>query len=115
MAHSRYLRMTWLVAAVLAGGLVPASAATAAFPGVNGKIVFTSEHPNIGSEIFVMNGDGTQPTRLTYNEFFDFTPTFSSNSRRIAFASGRNGDYEIFVMNVNGTGKKQLTFNGVDD
>jgi hypothetical protein len=69
-------------------------------------------------EIYVMNADGTDQTRLTTNPASDSYPTWSpgpSGSARIAFTSTRDGDREIYVMDADGTDQTRLTFSaGVD-
>ena len=71
--------------------------------------------PTIPPELWVMNAEGADKTRLTFNQAFDGNPTWSSDGTRLAFQSDRDGDHEIYVMNVDGTGLAQLTDNdGVD-
>lgn len=41
-------------------------------------------------EIYLINLDGTGLTRLTFNSVFDSFPMFSSDGKKIAFASNRN-------------------------
>jgi len=76
------------------------------------KIAFASgrDHKwNMGwSEIYVMNADGSNQTRLTYNNWFDHTPSWSPDAAQMAFASGRP-DLEIYVMNADGTNPINLT------
>jgi dipeptidyl aminopeptidase/acylaminoacyl peptidase len=94
--------------------------AGAAFPGANGKIVFTRA-PSFFSgttDIYVVNPDGTGETRLTNNSVFDINPAWSADGRKIAFsrlyASGtREGD--IYVMNADGSGETRLTSTQDDD
>lgn len=62
-----------------------------------------------GYEIYTMNADGTQPTNLTNNAFYDSAPAWSPDFTKIAFESGRNGVVSIFTMNANGTQATQLT------
>ncbi len=52
----------------------------------NGKIAFTSDRDG-NREIYVMNSDGTNQTRLTNNNIIDDHPTFSPDGRKIAFLS----------------------------
>ena len=74
-------------------------------------------------EIYVMNGDGSRQTRLTNNQILDQEPAWSSDARRITFASqlgpalplSESGTFEIMVMNADGTGLRRLTNNGVED
>ena len=65
----------------------------------------------LGSELYVMNADGTGQTRLTFNQAFDGNPTWSQDGTKVAFQSNRDGDHEIYVINVDGTGLTQLTDN----
>jgi dipeptidyl aminopeptidase/acylaminoacyl peptidase len=88
--------------------------ATAAFPGTNGKIAFTSDRDG-DNEIFVVDPDGQNETPLTANSVSDVGPAFSPDGERIAFVSTRDGDGEIFVMDADGGNQAQLTFNSADD
>ncbi|MSQ15132.1 MAG: hypothetical protein EXR50_04630 [Dehalococcoidia bacterium] len=53
-------------------------------------------------EVYVMNADGTNETRVTNNVAQDRWPTWSPDGRRIAFESNRDGNDEIYVSNING-------------
>ena len=63
------------------------------------KIAFWSTRLDLGnSDIYVMNADGTNPTRLTNNNANDSEPVWSRDGKRIAFFSRgfeREGVYEI--------------------
>jgi Tol biopolymer transport system component len=65
-----------------------------------------------------MNPDGTDQTRLTFDDRTDQQPDISPNGRQIVFCSTRitdtnpEGDLEIFVMDADGGNVRQLTFNG---
>ncbi len=74
----------------------------------NGRIVFSSNRDG-NSEIYVMNVDGSNQTRLTNHPGYDGNPVWSPNGQRIAFTSGRGGNAEIYVMNADGTGVSRLT------
>ena len=78
-----------------------------------GKIVFASNRDGGGfnSEIYSMNANGTNPTRLTNNPAIDYGPSISPDGSRIAFHSDRDGNFEIYVMNADGTGQTRLTNN----
>ena len=99
---------------LIAAGGRPATPAQAAFPGQNGKIAFTSYRDG-NAEIYVMEPDGSNETRLTFNEASDAEPAWSPDGTRIAFESDRDGDSEIFVMNADGSEQTQLTFNSLGD
>ena len=97
--------LTLLVALI---GL-PAFEARGASPGTNGKIAFSRQPLGGDREIFLMNGDGTNPTNVTNNAAADDQPGFSPNGSKIAFSSNRDGNSEIWVMNANGSSPVQLT------
>ena len=69
-----------------------------------------------GSEIYVMNADGSGQTRLTNSVREDDGPAWSPDGTRIAFRSARDQSAgstfnEIYVMNSDGTGQTRLTNN----
>jgi TolB protein len=93
----------------------PARTASATFPGINGKIAFTSNRDG-NFEIYVMNSDGSGETRLTIGAASEDSPAWSPDGNKIAFVSDRDGNREIYVMNADGSGEKRLTNNpAVDD
>ncbi len=73
-----------------------------------GKIVFHSDRDG-NREIYTMNSDGSNITRLTFNKADDVMPTWSPNGQQIAFDSNRDGNDEIYVMNADGTNQRRLT------
>jgi Tol biopolymer transport system component len=62
-----------------------------------------------------MNADGTQRSRLTTHPGREWFPAWSPNSRRIAFMSGRDGNFEIYVMEADGSNQTRLTSTGTAD
>ena len=69
----------------------------------------------LAAEIYLMNGDGTNPRRLTENNYFDGFPALSSDGSRIVFDSNRlraEGEpfntSDLFVMNADGSGETHL-------
>jgi Tol biopolymer transport system component len=117
-----------LVALAVAMGSLAEEArpAQAAFPGENGKIVFTSDrikgagvnNPDGDHEIFTMNKDGSGVTQLTFNaqKQHDEEPAVSPDGKKIAFTSERDGNREIYVMNAkDGSGQTRLTWEPTDD
>jgi len=69
----------------------------------------------LAAEIYLMNGDGTNPRRLTENNHFDGFPALSSDGSRIVFDSNRlraEGEpfntSDLFVMNADGSGETHL-------
>ena len=73
-----------------------------------GKIVFYSNRDG-NTEIYTMDSDGSNQTRLTFNEASDSSPVWSPNGRQIAFHSDRDGNDEIYVMDADGTNQRRLT------
>lgn len=62
-------------------------------------------------DIYTINPDGTNETRLTTAAGADNQPAFSPDGSKIAFVSFRGGDPdgEIYVMNADGTNQTRLT------
>ena len=73
-----------------------------------GKIVFVSYRDG-NCEIYRMNYDGSELTRLTNDSSNDSSPDWSPDGSKIAFQSNRSGEYEIYVMNADGTNPSQVT------
>jgi Tol biopolymer transport system component len=88
--------------------------AGAAFPGKNGKIVFTTNRDG-NYEIYTMNSDRNGPPstwnvqRLTTNPAEDTDPTFNPEGTKIAFTTNRDGNSEIYTINSDGTGVQRVT------
>ena len=66
----------------------------------------------ITDEIYVMDADGENQQRLTDNRNNDWSPSWSPDSKRIAFMSDRKGDavnFDIYVMDADGGNLQNLT------
>lgn len=107
-------RLLVLLSVVSALVLTNPGAASAAFPGDNGKIAFTSNRDG-NEEIYVMNADGSDQTRLTDNAGEDDGAAFSPDGTKIAFYSFRGNNGDIYVMNADGSGQTRVTTNGGPD
>ncbi len=66
-------------------------------------------------DIYVMNADGSDQTRLTDVSAWDSYPSWSPDGQRIAFQSYGDGNWEIYVMNADGSGRTRLTDNPASD
>lgn len=77
------------------------------------KIVFHSQRDDgTTREIYIMNSDGTDQRRLTYNSWDDMEPWISRDGRKIVFQSDRGTGFDIFTMDIDGTNQVNLTNNG---
>lgn len=86
-----------------------------AFSPDGSKIVFSSTRADNGpypTNIWVMNVDGTNKTKLTNNNpQSPYDPTFSPDGSKIAFVAYNSGFADIYVMNSDGTNQRRLTNN----
>jgi Tol biopolymer transport system component len=71
------------------------------------RIAFHSSRDG-NREIYVMNADGSNQTRLTDNPAHDFGPSWSPDGSRIAFVSDRDGDWNIYTMDADGSNQIRL-------
>ena len=62
-----------------------------------------------GSDLYVMNTDGTDVTRLTTHPSPDYAPHCSRASNKIVFHSLRGGSWDIWTINADGSGLFQVT------
>lgn len=75
----------------------------AAYPGLNGKVVYTYGDSVYNTAIWSVNADGTGQTQLTAGPS-DYSPAYSANGARIAF----NRASSLVVMNADGSGQAVL-------
>lgn len=88
------------------GGVVTASPAA-------GKIAFVSSRDG-NPEIYTINTDGTDLTRLTNDPAVDEEPAWSPDGQRIAFVSERSGvGSALYVMNADGSNVIRRTFSSL--
>ena len=79
-----------------------------------GKIVFHSFRDG-NAEIYTMDSDGGNQTRLTFNGTSDAFPAWSPNGQQIAFHSDRDGNSEVYVMDADGQNLRNLTRHPASD
>ena len=77
------------------------------------KIAFSSTRDG-NSEIYVMDIDGRNHVRLTYDPGMDEDPSWSPDGERIAFVSRRSGVRQIYVMDSDGQNLVRLTEESVN-
>ncbi len=80
------------------------------------KIVFSRRDPNAADlslrrlDIYVMNADGTDQTRLTSTTANESNPRFSPNGEKLAFDKATPpGTADLYLMNPDGTDQTRLT------
>jgi TolB protein len=71
---------------------------------LSGRIVFDNHE-----DVWTINADGTDLTRLTHSPAFEFDPSWSPDGTQIAYRSDRGDESEIWIMNADGTGQRRLT------
>ena len=114
MTLSTPLRRLLMTAVLCLPLAAPASADPIKFAryphAAGGRLVF-SYH----GDIWIANGDGSAPRRLTAHVARDAFPRFSPDGRLVAFTSNRMGNNDVFVIPAEGGEPRQLTFNTTND
>ena len=102
------------VAFVSGCGSKPVGDSSGPLVSTEGRIAFmratSFDGPDIESDIYMMNVDGSEERRLTDSPGLDGFPAWSPDGKRIAFVSARGGgNCEIYVMDADGSGQERLT------
>jgi TolB protein len=63
------------------------------------KIAFVSNRDG-NDEIYIMDYDGANATRVTFNKIKDYMPAWSPDQRTIAFTSYRGGTAGLYLRNI---------------
>jgi len=80
-----------------------------AFAAEGRKLLFVREPRPGAADLYVADADGTHAVRLTRARGADYTPTWSPDGTRIAFASNRGGSSAIYVMRADGTHLRRIS------
>jgi len=78
------------------------------------RVAFQSDRSGKG-EIWVCNGDGSNPVQLTFLESHSGTPRWFPDGRRIVFDSQKEGQAEIYVIDTDTRVPRRLTNDPSDD
>jgi|GEM_PF-5727535 len=112
------MKFRWLGLVLLAGLVTvrctPATPLPTPSDRDSGAIVYYSDQDG-NWEIYVMDVDGSNQQRLTYNAARDALPRWSPDGEKIVFQSDRDGNWEIYVMNADGSDQQRLTYNEAED
>jgi Tol biopolymer transport system component len=101
------------VPVVMLLGLTPPS--TAAQPGANGRIAFSSGRTGNG-DIYVTSIDGQYVEQITRGfPETDTNPAWSPDGSRIAFQRLQDDNWDIYVVSEDGTNETRLTFHSAFD
>lgn len=64
-------------------------------------------------DIYIVSSKGGEARQLTMHEAYDYMPVWSPDSKTVAFASNRFGNFDIYTIPLNGgTAKRVTTFSG---
>ncbi|MEW5827103.1 MAG: hypothetical protein AB1778_09775 [Candidatus Bipolaricaulota bacterium] len=79
-------------------------------------VFFAASFPSVRQDVFVVNLDDGQLTRLTQTPtVVDENPQWSPDGERIVFQTNRDGNFEIYSMDRDGSDVNRLTRHGAGD
>ena len=85
-------------------------------------IRYQSISPDGATIVFTYKGDlytvptiGGEARQITFHEGHDYMPVWSKDSKTIAFASERYGNFDIYMMDAKGGAATRLTFHSNDE
>ncbi len=108
---NRLVRMISLMSFLMIGWATPRALVQSGAE----QIVYAVQTTSGGSDLYVMNADGSGAQQLTHDGTSS-SPAWSPGHRQIAYRSKPNDVADIYVMNANGSGAQQITKdNGTDN
>ena len=66
-------------------------------------------------DLFLVKTEGGNASQLTSHTAYDYMPVWSADSKSIAFASNRHGNFDVYLTDIKGTTPKRLTFHSAND
>lgn len=66
-------------------------------------------------DIFIVNSNGGNALQVTSHVAHDFQPIWSNDSKSLAFASNRHGNFDVFTISSEGGVPERLTFHSSSD
>lgn len=66
-------------------------------------------------DLYLVSSAGGEARQLTFHEAHDYMPVWSKDSKHLAFASDRYGNFDIFVMEALGGAATRLTYHSTDE
>jgi len=113
MASKAVIKKKLLIFSMLVVLILPAAGCERSTPS---KVLFT-HIPRNGKdrEIYVMDADGSNQTKLTDTLALGEYPCWSPDGGKISFVSERDGNSEIYIMDADGGNLKNLTNNPSSD
>lgn len=107
-----------VLALAVTGLILMPSAASATWPGANGKIYFSCRPPSVGfagQDICVVNPDGSGFANLTNTpSLAENTPEPSRDGSQVVFTRGSGSTFVAWAMNADGSNQHQVTTNEAD-
>ncbi len=76
------------------------------------KVALVLTRDNNGSQLYVLNADGSGLKRLTSGGGIDTEPSWSPDGQSILFTSDRGGSPQIYQMPATGGNARRMTFDG---
>jgi tricorn protease len=66
-------------------------------------------------DLFTVNVQGGDAKQITSHPAYDYMPVWSNDSKKIAFASNRHGNFDVFLVDKDGGVPKRLTYHSSGD
>lgn len=66
-------------------------------------------------DIFTVSVAGGEAKQITSHSAYDYMPVWSNDSKKIAFASNRHGNFDVFLVEKEGGIPKRLTYHSSGD